>query len=124
VSFEWEQVGTVELLALRVYPIDPYASADLMPNRTEVAVEPGIYPVYRKYDAYRWVMRGRINERTAKIGDGLFAMNNGDVPSGLEVQFPSAAFGPEQFAAFLAEPVCQPGPAQRLRFSIDEMETQ
>lgn len=113
---DWTQVGTVEVLRLRLYPIDPTSEH---PLRTEVAVEPGVYPVYRKYDAYRWVLRGRINERMAKIGDGLFVMNDGDVPTGLEVQFPSRAYGPEQFMEFLSDRICQPGPAQRLRFVFE-----
>lgn len=112
---EWEQVGTVEILRLRLYPIDPYSDSVL---RTEVAVEPGAYPVYRRFDAYRWIMQGRINERQAKIGDGLFEMHGGDVPTGPEVQFSSAVFGAEQFAELLTEPECQPGPKQRLRFLI------
>jgi hypothetical protein len=115
-SMEWEQVGTVEILRLRIYPIDPMAEDS--PLRTYVAVEPGVYPVFRKFDAYRWMMEGRINKRTAKIGDGLFEMNAGDMPTGPEVRFSSQVFGAEQFAEFLNDPMCQPGPEQRLRFNI------
>ena len=114
----WGQVGTVEILRLRIYDLDPVSDSVL---RTQVAVEPGVYPVYRRYDAYRWVMRGCINERNAKIGDGLYELHNGDVPTGLEVQFPSRAFGVDEFAEFLSEPVCQTGPEQRLRFMMDDM---
>lgn len=115
---EWEQVGTVEILALRIYPLDP--AGEPGPLRTMIAVEPGVYPVYRKFDAYLWLMRGRINERVAKIGDGLFEVNAGDEPTGVEVQFPSPVFGAEQFAEFLADPLCQPGPDQRLVFTIND----
>lgn len=117
---EWEQVGTVEILRQRIYPIDPVTRTDTFGQRTEVVVEPGVFPVYRKADAYLWVMRGVLNERNEKIGDGLFVMHGGDNPVGLEVQFPSMTFGPEKFAEFLTEPICQDGPEQRLRFSLDQ----
>lgn len=68
----WEQVGTVEVLRARVYPLDPTSDSVL---RTTVYVEPGVYPVYRKCDAYRWMMSGKVNERNEKIGDGLFVMH-------------------------------------------------
>lgn len=118
---EWVQIGTVEIVncEMRLYPLDPYSESS--PLQTWVAVEPGVYPVMRKFDAIRWLMRGRVNERVAKIGDGLFELNNGDKPTGLEVQFPSQAFGPEQFAEFLTDPLCQPGPAQRLKFDLAEV---
>jgi hypothetical protein len=115
---EWELAGTVEILRLRIYPLDPQ-TAD-QPLATSVAVEPGVYPVYRKADAYCWVMTGRLNERQEKIADGLFVMHRGDNPSGVEVQFPSRIRGAEEFAELLAHPTCQPGPDQRLRFSLNE----
>jgi hypothetical protein len=115
-SDKWKRVGTVEVLRQRVYAIDPN-NGDR--GGTEVVVEPGPYPVYRKCDAYRWMMRGRVNERNEKIGDGLFILHAGDRPAGPKVKFPSRTFGAEQFAELLEEPVCQPGPEQRLRFSID-----
>jgi len=115
---EWTQVGTVEVLRLRIYPIDPMGEPT--PLRTTVAVEPGIYPVFRRFDAYRWMMEGRINERNNKIGDGLFELNEGDMPTGPLVRFSSQVFGVQQFAEFLADPMCQPGPGQRLRFRINE----
>lgn len=115
---EWTQVGTVEILRFRIYPLDPQ-NQDIL--RTEVAVEPGsVFPLYRKYDAFMWLMQGRINERTEKIGDGLFAMNNGDKPTGLEVQFPSKIFGAEQFEDLLTDPAFQPGPEQRVRVELFE----
>lgn len=114
----WRQIGTVEVLRPRVYPIDP-AVAD-RPLSATAWVAPGTFPVYRKYDAVMWIMRGNLNERHAKIGDGLFSFTDSDVPTGLEVQFPSPTFGIEQFEAFLAEPICQPGSSQRLRFSLTD----
>lgn len=114
---EWEQVGTVEVLRLRIYPLDPECLNT--PLRTTVAVEAGTkHPVYRKADAYCWVMTGRLNERQEKIGDGLFVMHPGDNPSGLEVSFPSKTFGVEHFREFLREDMCQEGPEQRLRFTL------
>lgn len=115
---EWERIGTVEILRLRIYPLDPNVSPQPLLS-TNVAVEPGIYPVYRKFDAICWVMTGRINERHAKIGDGLFEMNPGDSPTGVEVQFPSPTFGVEEFRKFLNEPTCQPGEDQRLKFRVE-----
>lgn len=115
---EWEQVGTVEILRSRVYPIDPNNIDGVL--RSEVFVEPGKYPVYRKFDAYVWMMTGQLNERQEKLGDGLFAMHGGDNPAGLQVTFPSKTFGREQFAELLAEECCQDGPEQRLRFAITE----
>lgn len=114
-SGQWQQVGTVQVLQRRIYPIDP--TRDPRAICVEVVVEPGYYPVYRKCDAFIWIMRGQLNERNEKIGDGLFSLNGGDVP-GLEVQFPSGTYGVEQLAEFLEWPVCRPGPEQRLRFDI------
>lgn len=115
---EWEQVGTVEVLVFRVYPIDP-ANTGYGTTRTEVGVEPGTYPVYRKFDAIRWMMTGRINERHAKLGDGLYQMGGGDKATGPGVTFSSPVFGMEEFQEFLAEDICKPGPAQRLVFNME-----
>lgn len=115
---DWTRIGTVEILRLRIYPIDPMGEPT--PLRTYVAVEPGIYPVLRKFDAYRWMMTGRINERNEKIGDGLFVMHGSENPTGPVVTFSSRVYGVEQFAEFLADPICQEGPEQRLRFELTE----
>lgn len=117
-SESWRQVGTVEVLRSRVYPIDPHGGNHVL--STSVWVEPGIYPLYRKYDVHCWVMTGVLNERIEKVSTGLFGLHAGDNPVGLEVRFPSRAYGSEQLAELLAEPLCQPGPDQRLRFSFDE----
>ena len=114
---EWEQIGTVEILRFRIYPIDWRADIN-QPLTTTVAVEPGFYPVYRKYDAVCWVMTGRINERQAKIGDGLYSLSNGDEPTGVEVQFSSRVYGIEEFREFMSEGLCRPGVGQRLSFEV------
>ncbi|MBF6393866.1 hypothetical protein IU443_28465 [Nocardia farcinica] len=111
------QVGTVEILNERVYPLD--ANSD---RGSEVFVPPGTYPVYRDCDTFFWVMTGRINGRGCyKIGDGLYELNPGDSARGPKVQFPSPTFGADAFAHFLAnDPICQEGPTQRLRFHLAE----
>jgi hypothetical protein len=117
------QIGTVELLTVRIYPLDP-ETAD-HPLSTSVVVESGTYPVYRQVDAYYWIMTGHVNARGAtKIGDGMFTLAEWDAPSGPEVKFPSRRYGPEQFADFLAESVCTEGhPDQRLRFALTKAGT-
>lgn len=115
-----EQIGTVEVLRTRVYPLDPEMGRE--PLATTVVVEPGTYPVYRDFDAYYWMMTGRINARgSTKIGDGLFSMLNRDEASGPEVTFPSRRYGPDEWTDFIAEPTCTEGhPEQRLRFVVIE----
>lgn len=114
------QIGTVEVLKTRIYPLDP-ETAD-HPLATTVVVEPGTYPLYGYWDAVFWVMTGKVNSRGFdKIGDGLFTMNSLDAPEGPAVTFPSRRYGPEQWAEFIAEPVCVEGhPEQRLRVLVDE----
>ncbi len=115
-----EQIGTVEVLKVRVYPLD--AETGRNPLATEVVVQPGTYPLYRDFDACYWMMTGRINGRgPVKIGDGMFMMTGSDEASGPEVTFPSQRFGPEQWADFTAEPTCTEGhPGQRLRILVNE----
>jgi hypothetical protein len=91
---QWEQVGAVEVLKFRLYPLDPNGN-DKDPLRTWVGVDPGVYPLYRKADAYQWILTGRIDEQSEKIGDGLFVLHGGTNAVGLEVTFPSATYGPE-----------------------------
>ena len=113
---EWEQVGIVEVLKARVYPIDPLSEH---PLRTEVWVDPGVFPVYRKADAIRWMLSGRISERNEKIGDGLYALHSSDNPVGQEVTFPSRVYGIDEFAKFMEERLCRPGPERRLVFDLN-----
>lgn len=115
-----EQVGTVELLRERIYPLDPQTADHML--STSVVVPAGIYPVYRDVMAYYWMMTGRINARgTPKIGDGIFSVVCRDEATGPVVIFPSMRFGPRQFTTFMAEPTCiEDHPDQRLRFILTE----
>ena len=116
--FEAQAVGSVEILVDRVYPLDPECRCD---GRRTVYVQAGSYPVYRDFDAYFWVMTGRINARGFfKIGDGMFAMISGDSPVGPEISVCSKRFGVEDFAEFQAtDPACVEGPSRRLVFTLD-----
>lgn len=119
-----EQVGTVEILVARVYPLDP-ETAD-HPSATLIFVAPGRYPLHRDFNAYYWMMTGTISRRNGiKLDDGLFMMGGPDGPSDSpEVSFPSPRFGLEQWADLTAEPVCTEGhPCQRLRILLDEEAT-
>jgi len=116
-----EQVGAVEVLAGRVYPLDH----EIMdhPAATWIYVGPGTYPLYRDCDAHFWMMTGHVNRRTPrKIGDGTFVASGSDGPTDTpEVTFPSARFGPEQWADLLIGPTCTEGhPSQRLRILLGE----
>lgn len=116
---ERRQVGTVRILAVRIYNLDPEARPD-DPNASTVVVEPGEYPVYRRGDTTYWMLTGRLNTRGfERLGDGLFGINAGDEPSDDEVVFPSKRLGPNEFADLLTDPVCLDGPAQRLVFNLD-----
>lgn len=117
-AVEHEQIGTVEILRTRVYRLDPQTEDH--PLATEVVVAPGVYPLYRQYDAFWWMMTGYINGRgSTKIGDDLFMMGGGDRVYGPAVTFPSRRYGLEQWSDFLAEDVCTEGhSSQRLRISV------
>jgi len=117
-----QQVGTVEVLRTRIYPLDPKTGDH--PLATTVVVEPGTYPLYGYVDTVFWMMTGRINSfGFDKIGDGMFTMNLADAPEGPEVTFPSPRYGPEQWVEFITSPVCTEGhPDQRLRIQKTEGE--
>lgn len=113
------QVGTVEILRVRIYPIDPEQDVSDI-NATTAVVEPGEYPVYRESGATWWMLDGYVNKRGfERLGDGLFAINPGDEPTEESVRFPSRRIGPDEFADLLADPVCVDGPEQRLVFKLD-----
>lgn len=112
----WQEVGTVEILVDRVYPIDPLHSV-LGPS-TEVIVPPGVYPVYCNGGSYSWVMRGRINARSEYFGGGLGVVGGDDKPTGLEVQFPHRTLSSGEFNELLASPECQPGARHRYIFRL------
>lgn len=118
-STEHEQVGTIEILRMRVYPLD--AVAVEARNKTTVCVQPGTYPIFRDVEAYYWLMTGQVDNRGFhKLGDGLFSMVDGDEPAGPEVTFPSMRFGPEQLADLLTEDGFTEGhPEQRCRVSLN-----
>lgn len=111
------QAGTVEVLRVRIYPLDPATGDHAL--STEVVVPPGVYPVYRDGDAYFWMLTGQINTRSRKIGDGLLVMGGSDGGDGPTVTFPSRRYGPVQLAEFMDDPMCTEGDeAQRLRFDL------
>lgn len=114
------RIGSVRVLATRVYTIDPEQDVTNALATTAI-VEPGEYPVYRDGDTTYWMLTGHVNKRGfERLGDGLFAINAGDEASEEEVRFPSKRFGPDEFADLLADPVCVEGPAQRLVFTLED----
>jgi hypothetical protein len=115
------QIGTVEILRLRIYNIDPDDEYS-----DEVAVEPGECPVLVEDGVYFWRMRGRLSRRVgadvAALGDGMFMVSPGvDVQVGDEIEFSSRRFSADEFQALLSDDVCREGDtSQRLRFNIKE----
>jgi hypothetical protein len=110
------QIGTVEVLRLRVYPA---------PGGGDTAVPPGVYPLIREPDGtIRWLMRGRRSTwsqpRVEELGDGMFSVSGGgDMPRGKEIDVPSPGMDQEQFRSFLADPLVRDGgPDQRLRIKV------
>ena len=111
-------IGTVEILRTRVYPLDFEATNA---TRSEVVVEPGVYDLFRDGFTTYWMMRGRLNTRHERMGDGMFGMRDGDRPSDIEVVFPSRRFGPDEWRDLLAEPAFIEGdPEQRMRVTVVE----
>jgi len=117
------QVGTVEILADRIYPLDPY---DTSPSRTEVMVTPGQYPVYRGGDGVFWVMIGRLNTFkpiVVQVTDSISVISGDDQPKGPPVTFPSRTFTDTEFQDLLTQPGCTEGdPEQRLRFTLTDFQ--
>lgn len=111
------QVGTVEILVTRNYPLDPEAGC----SGTEVLVEPGTFPLYSDGYTFLWMMSGKVNEGGVnRRGDGLITAGEFDSPGALAVTFPSRRLGPDEWAALLRETVCQEGHRdQRLRVRRD-----
>ena len=114
---ERQQIGTVEITRERIYRLDP-AGRDGDPLATTVVVRPGTYPVYRDGLSRYWQMTGTVNHLHYRMGDGMFAMNSGDVPSEDEVTFYSMRLGPDEWAEMLAGFESAPDPA--LVFSLME----
>jgi hypothetical protein len=110
-----EQIGTVTVTRDRVYNLDPQTPDHVV--GTQVIVGPGQYPLYRDGLSIYWRMTGILNHAHYRMGDGLFAMNSGDVRSEDDVVFYSQRYGPDEFADLVREFEALPGPA--LVFTID-----
>jgi hypothetical protein len=108
------QVGTVEILRLRVYTTE----------KGEYVVEPGIYPVFHdaRTGRYSYLLEGRSSERIEPsfqpIGEGMFMVRpGGDKVSGPATTFPYGYWSEVEFADLLTDPSATEGdPQQRLRF--------
>lgn len=113
-----KQIGSVEILRLRIYPEVP---GD--PDSASVAIQPGIFPLMRAGDRIWWPMRGVVSTRadvsTERIGDGLFLMTPAhDQLSDNERSITTRTWTPAEFAEFLTEWGCVEGPEQRLRIRL------
>jgi hypothetical protein len=117
VDLQAARIGAVEILRQRIYPLDAESHDKFY---STVIVEPGMYDLYSNGMTTYWLMRGRINLRGfERLGDGLFGMRLGDEPSDIEVVFPSRRFGPDEWAALIAEPNFTEGHAdQRMRVTL------
>ena len=111
-----QQIGTVRITRTRVYLLDPMARADDT-LATTVLVDPGEYPVYQDGISRYWRMTGTLNHQYYRMGDGAFAMNDGDVPSADEVVFYSRRYGPDEWEELLAGFEAEPDP--RLVFQLE-----
>lgn len=115
-----QQIGTMELLQLRIYPLDWNKREDF--SATEVVVQPGEYPVMSDGFTYLVMLSGHINSgRMHRMGDGMFSVRQSDVESEIPATFPSLISGPDEFKELLLSPVATEGPDQRLRFRITEV---
>jgi hypothetical protein len=109
-----EQIGTVRITRARVYKLDPWARDGT--NPATVVVEPGEYPVYQEGISRYWRMTGVLNHRTARLGDGMFTMSYGDVPSDDDVVFYSLRYGPDEWQELVQDFTADENPA--LIFSV------
>lgn len=107
------QIGTVEVLKLRIYT-DPETFDDRI-------VEPGTYPVFLDEETAEvfWVMQGRrvIPRGLQNLGDGMFLVREGDEPVGETVEFSSPRFSWHRFQT-MGEVREEGHPEQRLRFHL------
>jgi hypothetical protein len=110
-----EQIGTVTVTRDRVYNLDPQTPGCVA--GTQVIVEPGQYPVYRDALSTYWRMTGVIGHGHYRMGDGMWAMNSGDVRSEDDVVFYSQRYGPDEFAGLVRDFEAMADPA--LVFTID-----
>ena len=99
-----EQIGTVTIKRLRVYPLDPNVDPD--PFQATVLVEPGVYPVFRDGISTYWRLTGVLNHRAYSMGDGMMRFSEGgDLPSDDDVVFYSKQFGPDDWSSYLNETI-------------------
>lgn len=112
-----DKIGTVEILRARVYNLDAECHHD---DGSTVVVEPGHYDLLSDGMTTCWLMRGKLNQRGIwRMGDGMFSMRASDVPSDIEVVFPSKRWGTDEWTELLQGPEFAEGPAQRLRIHLD-----
>lgn len=113
------RIGEIEILKARIYNLDAECHC---PTQSTVVVQPGRYPLFSDGLTTYWVMSGKLNMRGPwRMGDGMFAMHDGDVLSDIEVTFPSKRFGSDEWTALLAGTEFQEGePTQRLRAHLSE----
>ena len=113
------RIGHVEILRIRIFALDAEMAHE--PLASSVIVEPGTYELYADGMTTFWMMRGKLNERgTWRLGDGLFGLFQTDLPSEIEVVFPSRRFGQDEWADLIAGPEFTEGPDQRLRLLLDQ----
>lgn len=111
-----KQVGTVEILDKRVYPMD---STTPDPSTSAIVLQ-GVYPLYELGEAKFWVMEGVLNLGGLQtVGDGLMIRTPHDEISDIAVRFPTRALGPREWKALVDDPVAQEGHKdQRLRIRM------
>ena len=110
----FKQIGTVEILRQRIYPLDPLNYQ----GGTEVVVEPGVFPVLSNGISRLWMMTGKI--MVTSLGDGMFIFGSQNA-DGPEVTFPSRTYGEEQWTDLMGDPMCDPdSPDCRLVFTIED----
>lgn len=103
-----EQIGTVNILAQRLYPRYPVMSpgSQLTSDDQIVQVDAGKWPVYRGDDGLiSWEMQGeliKIERSFNSLGDGMFMERHKVQPQGELVIFSSMTFTDEEFAEFRA----------------------
>lgn len=107
------QIGTVEILKSRVYPI-----VDNCGDSPTAIIEPGIFPLYQEGEMKFWILEGKMNRKNRKIGDGIFTISQSDISSDIVLRFPSRAFTPKEWKEFIKESVTIDGhPDQRLKIA-------
>lgn len=107
-----EQIGTVQITRLRIYPVDPAARETS--DTTMAAVQPGTYPVYRDGTSHYWRMTGVISRLTVRpqdLGGGAFTLRVQDVTSDDDVVFYSQRYDPDKWADLLASFQAEADPA-------------